>query len=570
MANLLRTGVAAFLPAGFARSLGRPLRARAVAAGAALALATGMVPPAALAGDTISFSFGPLIRSVRVSSLKSFAADGTVPDDLAYFLQFTSKEQQAAFRKSLVERAPLDPLLVSRFFSSAIGEDILRRLGQGITLRQGGNGKYAIRSALVAAAFSDQGLTLLNVLQQLPTDVRIQGEKVLGAARAGERLIAATEELASVLRKLTAQEAAQQPAVDYAALPDPRRPGPFAVKKDVWNLVDQARQRAFYVDVYRPEGKRQERTSVLVFSHGLASRPEDFDEGLQHLASYGFVVAAPQHPGSDTIWLKEMLKGLHKDIFDVQEFINRPRDISYVIDELGRRNQKEFNGSLDLTRVGVAGHSFGGYTVLAIAGASIDFDHLQQECDREYGGLNAALLLECRALELPRQNYRLQDPRAAAVLAANPVDRAIFGPKGIGRIAIPIMIASGSYDPAAPPALEQAASFTWLTVPQRYWIMVEGQAHVNFSKIDPGIEEAIRSATDLTLPSQGLIGNYMKGVSVPFFGTFIQNDDRFKPFLRASYAEYLSRNQTFKLDFISGASTPALLNAIETFRKTHP
>jgi predicted dienelactone hydrolase len=382
-------------------------------------------------------------------------------------------------------------------------------------------------------------------------------------------VIQATEALSTAMRTLTSQEAASQPPVDYAALPDPRQPGPFMVKQEVWNLVDQGRQRKFYVDIYRPEGKDQQRTSVVVFSHGLASRPEDFEQGLKHLASYGFLVAAPQHPGSDTIWLKEMLKGFHKDIFDGQEFINRPKDISFVIDELGRRNQKEFGGKLDLARVGVAGHSFGGYTALAIAGATIDFDHLQQECDRAFGAVNAALLLQCRALELPRQTYQLQDPRAAAVLAANPVNRAIFGPSGIGKIAIPIVIASGSYDPAAPAALEQAASFTWLTVPQRYWIMVEGQAHVNFSKIDPGIEDAIKSATDLTLPSQGLISNYINGVSVPFFVTYIQSSDSFRPFLRSSYAQYLSKNQTFKLDFISGASTPALVNAIETFKKNN-
>jgi predicted dienelactone hydrolase len=422
----------------------------------------------------------------------------------------------------------------------------------------------------VGAAFSSDGLTLLNVLEKLPTNLQIHGEKVLGAAKAGERVIAATEELTTTLRSLTAREAAGQPPLDYASLPDPRQAGPFTVKKEVWNLVDASRQRAMYVDVYRPEGKEQKLIPVVVFSHGLASRPEDYDEGLQQLASHGYLVAAPQHPGSDTIWLKEMLKGLHKDIFDEQEFINRPRDISFVIDELGRRNQKQFNGKLALGRVGVAGHSFGGYTVLAIAGATIDFDHLQQECDREYGGLNLSLLLECRALNLPRQAYQLQDPRAAAVFAANPVNRSIFGPKGLGRIAIPIVIGSGSYDPAAPAALEQAASFTWLTVPERYWMMVEGQAHVNFTKIDPGIQDAIRSVGDLTLPSQGLIRSYAAGIMVPFMNTYIRQSEADRPFLRSSYAQYLSKDQRFKLSLISGASNPGLLEAIETFRKSHP
>ena len=535
---------------------------------ASLALSLMATAPA-LAGETISFSFGPLIRSVNVSSLKTFAADGTIADDLAYFLQFSTKEQQAGFRKALVEQAPGNPLTVSRFFSSNIGEDILQRLGKGITLRRGGNGKYAIRSALVGAAFSSDGLTLLNVLEKLPTDVQIHGEKLLGAARAGERVIAATGELTTILRSLTALEAAGQPAVDYGSLPDPRLPGRFTVNKEVWTLVDASRQRTFYVDVHRPAGEAQQRIPVVVFSHGLASRPEDYAEGLQQLASHGYLVVAPQHPGSDTIWLKEMLKGLHQDIFDEQEFINRPRDISFVIDELGRRNQTSFNGQLDMERVGVAGHSFGGYTAMAVSGATIDFDHLQQDCEREYGGLNLSLLLQCRALNLPRQAYPLQDPRVRAVFAANPVNRSIFGPKGIGRIAIPIVIGSGSYDPAAPAAMEQAATFTWLTVPDRYWMMVEGQAHVNFTKIDPGIQDAIRSVGDLTLPSQGLIRGYAASIMVPFMNTYLRGSEADRPFLRSSYAAHLSKDQRFRLSFISGSSTPALLEAIETFRKTH-
>ena len=540
-------------------------------AGLTALVATSLLnAPPALAGETISFSFGPLIRSLKVSSLKTFAADGSVSADLAYFLQFTSKQQQGEFRKALIERATIDPLLVSRFFSSNIGEDILERLGKGITLRRGGNGKYAIRSALVGAAFSSEGLSLLNVLEKLPTNVRIHGEKLLGAAKAGEQVIAATEALTTTLRTFTDEEAAGQPEEDYATLPDPRQPGPFKVKKEVWNLVDSSRQRELYVDVYRPEGKEQNLTPVILFSHGLASRPEDYEEILEHLTSYGYLVAAPQHPGSDTIWMKEMLRGLHGDIFDEQEFINRPRDISFVIDELARRNQNEFNGSLDLKNVGVAGHSFGGYTVMAIAGASIDFDHLQKDCDREYGALNLSLLLECRALSLPRQAYRLEDPRAKAVFAANPVNRSIFGPRGIGRIDVPIVIGSGSYDPATPAALSQAATFTWLTVPDRYWMMVEGQAHVNFSKIDPGIDEAIRSVGALTLPSEELISGYANGVIVPFFGTYIRSDEAYRPYLRSAYAAYLSKDETFKLNFISGASTPGILNTVKTLQLADP
>ena len=522
------------------------------------------------ASELLSFSYGPLIRSLRISSLQAFAKDGSIADDLAFFLQFTPANQREDLRSALVQRADVDPLLVSQFFNSRIGADVLERLGRGITMQRGGNGKFALRSALVGAAFSSDGLSLLNVLQQLPTNIQLHGEALVGAAKTGEKVIAATEAITSALRSLSAKEAAAQAPVDFNSMPDPGKPGPFSVRKQVWNLVDASRQRSFYVDIYIPEKNTAAQIPVILFSHGLASRPEDYAEGLKHLASYGYVVAAPQHPGSDTIWLKAMLKGLHQDIFDVQDFIQRPKDISYVIDELGRRNASSFAGKLNLASVGMAGHSFGGYTALAVAGATIDFDHLQADCSRPYGALDISLLLECRALELPRKSYALNDPRARAVFAANPVMRSIFGPKGIGAIAIPVMLASGSYDPAAPPALEQALPFTWLKEPKKYWMLLEGQAHVNFNEIDPGIKKTIESVGALTLPSQGLIGNYVKATTFPFFEINLRNNNAYLPFLTSSYSKYLSKGNKFQLYLISGSSSPGVVSAIEAFRRTHP
>jgi predicted dienelactone hydrolase len=113
----------------------------------------------------------------------------------------------------------------------------------------------------------------------------------------------------SSLRDLSAKEAAAQPTLDFNSLPDLAKPGPFSVRKEVWNLVDASRQRSFYVDVYIPEKNTADQIPVILFSHGLASRPEDYAEGLKHLATYGYVLASPQHPGSDTIWLKAMRKG---------------------------------------------------------------------------------------------------------------------------------------------------------------------------------------------------------------------------------------------------------------------
>ncbi|ACK72206.1 protein of unknown function DUF1400 [Gloeothece citriformis PCC 7424] len=519
------------------------------------------------AAEKLYLSYGPMMLSLEVDSLEIFAKEGTINQDLGFYLQRANPQQKAEFREALLKRVDINPVLISRFFNSQIGEEILTRIGKGITLPRGTNGKYALRGALIEAAFDSEGLTLLNVLKKFPTDVQFQGELIRGLSEEVDTVILATETLIKEFRSLTAQESATDPSINYANLPDIRKPGNYTVNKQVWHLTDQSRNRQFYVDVYIPQRTDASKIPVVVFSHGLSSRPEDYAKALEHLASYGYVVAAPQHPGSDIIYLQEMLEGYHRDIFDLDEFINRPKDLSYVIDELQRRNQSEFGGRLDLENVGVGGHSFGGYTALAIAGAQIDFDNLQQDCDRLYGGLNVSLLLECRALELPRTDYNFRDNRVKAVFAANPVNRSIFGQKGISKISIPVLLASGSDDPAAPPVFEQAASFTWLTSPDKYWMMIEGQAHVNFTMLDSGITEAIHSVAHLTLPSQTLIGSYVDAISVAFFEVHLHNNESYRSYLRSSYAEYLSQGESFKLDFISRASSDSLVSAMEKFKK---
>ncbi|MEB3309178.1 MAG: alpha/beta hydrolase [Snowella sp.] len=519
--------------------------------------------------EKIFFVYPPLNLSIRTNSLEQYAQQGKINSDLGFYFQFTTPEQQAAFKEALTKRIDLDPVVISRFFNTNIGEDILTRIGKGITIHGGRNGKYAIRAAFVQAAMAPDGFTLLNVLKKLPTDMQIQGEYVLGFAQEAQKIVLATETLITEFSQLTAEEAATDPRVDYAQLPDLRKAGPYQVNKQVWNLTDPSRNRSLYADIYIPQSLPAGRIPVIVFSHGLASRPEDYRTGLERLASYGFLIAAPQHPGSDSIWAKETLAGYHKDAFDLDEFINRPKDISFILDELERRNATEFQNRLDLQKVGIGGHSFGGYTALAIAGAEIDFDHLQQDCDRLYSGLNIALLLECQALKLPRKNYNFRDNRVQAVFAANPVNRGIFGQKGLAKIAIPTLLGSGSYDPATPPALEQASSFTWLTTPQKYWAMVEGQAHVNFSELDAGLTQSLESLEHLTLPSQTLITSYATAIEIPFFQLYINKNEQFRPYLQSAYAEYLSQGEEFKLDFISQASSGKLAKIIEDFKRKH-
>lgn len=91
------------------------------------------------------------------------------------------------------------------------------------------------------------------------------------------------------------------------------------------------------------------------------------------MASYGFAVAVPKHPGSNSEQLRSLLVGRSDAITSPSEFINRPLDIKYLLDELERLDASNPNLQLNLQQVGVIGQSFGGYTALVLAGASLNF-----------------------------------------------------------------------------------------------------------------------------------------------------------------------------------------------------
>jgi predicted dienelactone hydrolase len=520
------------------------------------------------AAERIYLTYGPINWSIKVDSLASFAKEGTVNKDLEFYLNLleTNTEQQAKFREILLKRAEVNPVVLSRFLNTEIGEDILARIGKGITIQGGRNGQYALRAAIVQAAFdSQEGLTLLNVLRKLPTNMQLQGELILEFAAAIDKVVKATYTFTEAMATISAQEAARETSVNFAQLVDPRQPGKLGFQKETFTLKDTSRNRQFYLILYQPQQWLEGKTPVVIISHGLASRPEDFENLAQHLASYGYVVALPQHPGSDYQQAKALLEGYSREVFARNEFINRPKDISYVIDELQRRNAEEFQGRLDLENVGVWGHSFGGYTALAVAGAEIDWQHLQEDCFSQFGALNTSLLLQCRALGLPHKNYNFRDSRVKAVAAINPVNSSIFGAKGLGKIQIPVILGAGNYDPATPAVFEQLRSFIWLKTANKYLILSEGQAHVDFSQLDASVTEVIDSVGKLTLPSPDLLLSIRKSLSLVFFEVYISKNSQFSPYLSSSYGAYLTKNQAFKLYLISAASEPALQQVIDDF-----
>ncbi|MFM1841583.1 MAG: hypothetical protein RLZZ490_314, partial [Cyanobacteriota bacterium] len=462
--------------------------------------------------ENIFFTYGPVRLTVRVESLENFVKDGTVDSNLSFLFNLVGASDQdlERLRELMQVRADVNPIVLSKFFNSSLGENILAKTGFILNIPWNNGGEYGIRAALIESALDPEGgLTLLNFIKNYPTDIHFNGETIAERAQIVDLVVRASEYFIAQMQVLSAAEAEALGPVDFSQLPDPTTPGTYGVaEKEQWWLTDTKRDRRFYVDVYRPQRWKSGQTPVVILSHGLASRPEDFDIAAKKLASYGFVVALPQHPGSDLRQAEALLRGEARQGYFPTDFIDRPLDISYVIDELERRNAGEFENRLNLTQVGVAGHSFGGYGALAVAGATIDWETLELECQVGEGVPNTALILQCDALTLPREDYQFKDPRVAAILLANPVNSAIFGVKGLQQVTVPTMVMGGSHDPATPFVLEQARSFPRLGSEEKYLSLMEGQAHVDFSRLDANITNVIKSIDQVTLPDPNLLHSY--------------------------------------------------------------
>jgi predicted dienelactone hydrolase len=386
--------------------------------------------------------------------------------------------------------------------------------------------------------------------------VRLNLQKGFEVANKIDKLGKETESAISGVEQLSLELAKSEPKIDSTAMPNLANPGRYPVKLETKNLKDARRSRQFTVDFYLPQGLSQ-LAPVIVFSHGLASDRKHFAAIARHLASHGFLAVTVEHPGSNLQKFKNLLAGSSKEIFDVSEFIDRPKDVSYILDDLGRR----LPGIANVQQVGVIGHSFGGYTALALAGATIDFDYLTKECDRGLDATNASLLLQCEALKLPRQSYNFRDSRIKFTLGINPIGSSIFGPKGMAKIQIPVAIAASSEDVVASAVLEQIKPFSWTVSPERYLFVVRGVGHVTDVR---SFIRAFMPSLESIIPDKNIepLREYSRIFILALLQTHVANQSNYRSYLQAKYAISVSKSPN-QLSILRSLTTEQLDNLLQ-------
>ena len=508
-------------------------------------LSVALTAMPSFAAERVIFSYGLLELSIPVESLEAFAQEGHIDETLAIYAGEASSEELEEFRRLLQTPAEVSPVVLSQFLYSSLGEAVLQYLGDLIQTDSRLNGFYALRSAAVLAAADSEGLTLLNVVQHFPTpSVHINGVRALQVAEAFTQLITQTGQMITLIEQQATIEAEATP-IDFAQFTDLQQPGTLNWQVETLQLHDQSRDRLFEADLYYPQ-LQTDPLPVVVISHGLGADNKSFADVAQHLASHGFAVAAIQHPGSDRQQMQNLFEGNMSEAVAPTEFIDIPKDVSFLLDELVRRNQTHLAASVsfDLQQVGVIGHSLGGYAALALAGAELNFDQLRAVCEFDGNGLNLANLslpFQCIALDGENEQYpSLRDERVKAIFTMNPFTSSIFGPSGLQQVKVPTMLVAGSHDPLAPALLEQIHPFTWLPELDKYLMVIHGGTHI-YASSDATIHEALAMPAELAGPDPDLARQYLKAKSLAFMQTHVAGQDEYRQYLNASYSAAISQ-----------------------------
>lgn len=268
-------------------------------------------------------------------------------------------------------------------------------------------------------------------------------------------------------------------------------------------VKDGARSREIPLRVYLPATKSA--APVVLFSHGLGGTREGNAFCGQHWAARGYVAVFLQHPGSDdSVWKNKPIGQrmlAMKQAAGIDNFLLRTKDVPAVLDQLERWNRSSdhpLSGRLNMSKVGMSGHSFGAVTTQAVSGESF-----------------------------PITGTSLTDKRIEAAIAFSPSSpRKGSDPKqAFGGVKIPWMLMTGTKDVAPigdQDVKSRLAVFPALPAGGKYEVVLDNAEHSAFTdRALPGDKE----------PRNPNHHRVILALSTAFWDAYLRNDAAAKAWL---------------------------------------
>ncbi|WP_215781971.1 alpha/beta fold hydrolase [Paludibacterium sp. B53371] len=225
---------------------------------------------------------------------------------------------------------------------------------------------------------------------------------------------------------------------------------------------------------------------LVLLSHGYGGNWANESWLAADLVRQGYIVAAVNHPGTTT---------RHMDPAIARTLWRRPQDIRHLLDTLLANAQ--WAPRIDPQRIAVIGHSLGGWTSLALAGARFSPERMEQDC-QQHKALIACQLYQSLAIgQTPVDRQALaapmDDPRIRAAVALDPGVTRGFTPQSLQGLHRPVLIlAAGGENPALPAALESGYVAASLPSDNRHYQVIEDALHYSFMQVcRPGGSELL-------------------------------------------------------------------------------
>ncbi len=294
--------------------------------------------------------------------------------------------------------------------------------------------------------------------------------------------------------------------------------GPYEVKTEVYDWYDKGREREVPVRFYWPAGKDLseggKKFPVIVLSHGLGGTREGLSYLSRRWVSWGYVTVHIEHVESnDSVWRgkKDPKASLQQATKNGPEAINRTKDVTYVLDRIeamdGEDKEYPFADLADLSRVGIAGHSFGSHTTMHVCG---------------------------QLMVRGRREVSCRDPRVlAGVALSSPVPKnERVWEQAYSGVEIPVLHMTGTEDNSSvgsTTAEQRTIPFEYTLYSERYLINFDGGDHMVFSG-----RESKRAR-----PKDPMFHELILQSSLAFLDAYIKGDAEAKEWLRGPCAELL-------------------------------
>jgi predicted dienelactone hydrolase len=277
-------------------------------------------------------------------------------------------------------------------------------------------------------------------------------------------------------------------------------------------LRDSSRNREISVRVTYPQGVRP--FPVIVFAPSAGASARSYDFLARFWATRGFAVLVPEH--ADGSGAKDPAAEAARETAadasaDPKAWETSVRDVAFVAAATGAIEARISGLKLDDTRIGVGGQSFGAFTAMLLAGATVD---------------------------VPRKEKAksFADPLPKAFLLLSPPGKGQQGltEKAWTAIERPLMVVTGTRDSGVK---NQDASWRLdayqLSPPgDKYAVFIEGAGHASLTGLSAEPGAPPKAGKKTTTPDEEVkIFQDVKAATLAFWEAYLKGDASARAFL---------------------------------------